>query len=380
MSERTPVKPTGSLSEKLERKRELEREQFAMMKDLYAHYRNGTFLSVDIVGSTRLKEGEDSLKVIHTFQAFHRFVHDNIYGSLGSVFSGDGVMCLFGEAAEAVNAGTRILQGLEKFNREESRLDRWLNVRIGINTGTILVDETAEMGLMSERHIDIAGHLQKYGEPGGILISAVTWGQIENRDDFVKCWKTIDNVVVYRYRHNVTPLGEQSWTQRLGSRIARLTSRTRFTAGPTRTWGVGRAVAVGLAVLVLMVLALGAYIRWQPGDGDSTRSLSSAQLLKHRLQHVRSGQRLKQPHMQVDRKTVSLPEQLFLVIPAGQNTRANKRNGVAENQVVMLQRNASGEYRAVRMGFLDTPVEIRNGYWLFFDRNDAERCTAKNDK
>ena len=42
-----------TLAQKLARKKELEKEQFLMMKDLYGHYRNGTFLSIDIVGSTK---------------------------------------------------------------------------------------------------------------------------------------------------------------------------------------------------------------------------------------------------------------------------------------------------------------------------------------
>ena len=67
-----------SLEEKLARKKELEKEQFQMMKDLYGHYRNGTFLSMDIVGSTKLKEGEDSICVVQSFQAFHRYINENI--------------------------------------------------------------------------------------------------------------------------------------------------------------------------------------------------------------------------------------------------------------------------------------------------------------
>src|SRR5512139_1945334 len=100
-----------SLAKKLERKKELEQEQYKMIVDLYGHYRNGTFLSIDIVNSTKLKEGEDSLRVIQSFQAFHRYIAEHITGCLASVFSGDGVMCLYETPQKAVDVAINILSG-----------------------------------------------------------------------------------------------------------------------------------------------------------------------------------------------------------------------------------------------------------------------------
>ena len=194
-----------TLAKKLERKKELEQEQYKMIVDLYGHYRNGTFLSIDIVNSTKLKEGEDSLKVIQTFQAFHRYIAEHITGCLASVFSGDGVMCLYETPQKAVDVAIDIFSGLKQFNKEQSSLRRYLNVRVGINTGTLLLDDVQELGKIAERDIDIAGHLQKYGRPGEILISASTWERIASKTDFKKRWQTIDDTVVYKYRRTFSP-------------------------------------------------------------------------------------------------------------------------------------------------------------------------------
>src|SRR5512139_1022430 len=90
-----------TLVEKLQRQKELEQEQSTVIVELYNHYRNGTFLSVDIVNSAKLKEGEDNLRVVRTFLAFHRYLTRRTRGALASLFSGDGVMCLFKRPQEA---------------------------------------------------------------------------------------------------------------------------------------------------------------------------------------------------------------------------------------------------------------------------------------
>jgi hypothetical protein len=132
--------------------------------------------------------------------------------------------------------------------------------------------------------------------------------------------------------------------------------------------------------LVAAALGVGAYIFWTSDTPGAGQGSSHAKLSNHRLTHVRAGQRLNQPQMLVDRKKMNLPDQLFLVVPAGGNTSANRKNGISENQVVALRRGETGEYRAVRLGFLDAAVEMRNGYLLFFERNEAERFVGSQGK
>jgi class 3 adenylate cyclase len=372
-AENTAPRPE-SLAEKLERKREMEKEQFTMMTDLYGHYRNGTFLSIDIVGSTRLKEGEDSLKVMQAFQAFHRFISENIYGSLGSVFSGDGVMCLFGEAPEAVNAALRILKGLEKFNKEESQLKKYLNVRVGINSGTILADVVKDLGKVTERNIDIAGHLQKFARPGEMLISAFTWELIADQDDFIKQWKTIDNVVVYRYKYNTTPLAEQPYWNRasrsietmIEEKIAPRWDRIR------KYFNLRYIICILVTVVTFAILVI-FYLQWDRKSNNGPSGEKSALIENNRVRGMGPDLRLGHARIRSEGRWTDLPNSIYLVIPKGTNTSANEKNGIRENKVITLHRDTSGYFAAVSLGFFSKELEVRNGYLIFLTREEAER-------
>jgi class 3 adenylate cyclase len=194
-----------TLVEKLQRQKELEQEQSNVIVDLYSHYRNGTFMSVDVVNSAKLKEGEDSLKVVRTFLAFHRYLSRLTRGALASLFSGDGVICLFKRPQEAVNVAISILKHLEAFNREESALSGYLNVRVGIHSGTVLLDNTDDLAKVTAWDMDVAWHLQKNGRPGSLLISRSTWKQIGNQRDFRRAWRKIAQTGVYSYRYGFCP-------------------------------------------------------------------------------------------------------------------------------------------------------------------------------
>ena len=200
------AKSTGpTLVEKLQRQKELEQEQSSVIVDLYSHYRNGTFLSVDVVNSAKLKEGEDSLKVVRTFLAFHRYLSRLTRGALASLFSGDGVMCLFKRPQEAVDVAISILRGLEAFNREESSLCGYLNVRVGIHSGTVLLDNTEDLTKVTAWDMDVAWHLQEHSRPGSLLISRSTWKQIGNKGDFKRAWRKIAQTSVYSHRYPLSP-------------------------------------------------------------------------------------------------------------------------------------------------------------------------------
>ena len=72
-------------------------------------------------------------------------------------------------------------------------------VRIGINTGVCLVDESREKGKWVSETMDIAGHLQKYSEPGEIRIGEETYKKLMDKTNF-KEDKSIDGVKTYLYQ------------------------------------------------------------------------------------------------------------------------------------------------------------------------------------
>ena len=356
-----------TLAKKLERKKELEREQYRMIVDLYGHYRNGTFLSIDIVNSTKLKEGEDSLKVIQTFQAFHRYIAEHITGSLASVFSGDGVMCLYEAPQKTVDIAINILSGLKQFNKEQSSLRRYLNVRIGINTGTLLLDDVKDLGQITERDIDIAGHLQKYGRPGELLISASTWERIANKTDFKKRWQTIDDTVVYKYRRTFSPSARRgrsslslasSHGALWGLRIPRLMSP--------------RKVVLSLLTLLLLVSGLLLYNHWKSGLPLPLAGEKVPIVVNNQIKNLGQSKYLTEAKIRQGNSLVPLPNNVFLVIPRERNTQYNRKNGIYENKIYPLEKQGDGKYYVSRYGIFAVQVEVMDDYLIFLTRKDAE--------
>jgi class 3 adenylate cyclase len=356
-----------TLAKKLERKRKLEQEQYRMIVDLYGHYRDGTFLSIDIVNSTKLKEGEDSLKVIQTFQAFHRYIAEHISGSLASVFSGDGVMCLYDAPQKAVDIAINILTGLKRFNKEQSSLRRYLDVRVGINTGTLLLDDVKDLGTIAERDIDIAGHLQKYSRPGELLISASTWEKIANKTDFKKRWQTIDDTVVYKYRRTF------SASARRGP------SSLSLVRAHGASWGLrmprlmrSPKIVLSLLTLIVVVSGLLLYSDWKSGLPLPLAAEKVPVVINNQIKNVGQGKYLTEVKIRQGNSLIPLPDAVFLVIPREKNTQYNRKNGIYENIIYPLEKQGDGKYYVTRYGIFALQVEILDDYLIFLTRKDAE--------
>jgi class 3 adenylate cyclase len=389
--------PRPTLVEKLERQRELEREQSDVIADLYAHYRNGTFLSVDIVNSTKLKEGQDSLKVVRTFQAFHRYLNRRTSGALASLFSGDGVMCLFERPQEAVDVAISILEGLRAFNREESSLSQYLSVRLGVHTGTLLLDNIRDLGRLTARDIDVAWHLQKRGRPGDLLISRPTWEEIGNKSDFKRRWRRLARTSVYRYRQRLYPVSEMpAWV------------RHRL---PWQEWAPGRPrtqparlttqrIVWSLLVLIFAASCFLLYGRWRSGAAlgslnkflslttdnrgndvknylDSGPALLPVQeripvVIGNVMTNTRENKYLTKAAIKQNDSVLPLPNKVFLVIPRNKNTLYNRKNGLHEETIYPLQKQKNGRYCVNNNGLFTVQVEILDDYRIFLTEKAAK--------
>jgi class 3 adenylate cyclase len=142
-------------------------------KALEAQEQALSFLSIDVVGSTGMKENEDSAIASRDFARYMAMVDEVIerHDALKASWTPDGVMICFGETHHSINAGQEVLRSLERFNREVKAMRADFKVRIGINSGQVLYDERVPMEEMSSRVIDIAGHMQKYAEVNAIYIN-----------------------------------------------------------------------------------------------------------------------------------------------------------------------------------------------------------------
>lgn len=146
--------------------------------DLQEHLREGqqaaTFLSLDVVGSTKMKLGADQLAVEFTFTEYHNYVARIAEKHFGNIHStaGDGITVAFESPQNAFNAARQIQTGLVEFNAFRNKIDTPLQLRAGIHTGQVVAPEAGNMTSINFASvIDIAAHLQKECPVGGVAIS-----------------------------------------------------------------------------------------------------------------------------------------------------------------------------------------------------------------
>lgn len=131
------------------------------------------FLSLDIVGSTRMKADNDPISIEYTFTEYHNYIEAIAAKHGGQLHStaGDGVICVFEEASHAYDAGRAILGGLFEFNSFRNRTKDPIQLRAGLHYGTVGA-AGMDASMVNFAHvIDMAAHLQKEAPIGAMLVS-----------------------------------------------------------------------------------------------------------------------------------------------------------------------------------------------------------------
>ena len=173
-----------------ETKKKLE----SMEKDL-------AFLSIDVVGSTEMKIGEDKTQVEVDFREYMKFIESTVaaQGSLTSAWTPDGVMICFPSPEQALTAAQNVISGLVGFNKNMKTIKANFRVRCGINAGRVYYDRSMSMEQMSDRVIDIAGHVQKYASPNTVGIAKPAVRRLSTREGLKDTGKEVDGHEVYQW-------------------------------------------------------------------------------------------------------------------------------------------------------------------------------------
>jgi len=157
-----------------------------------------TVLFCDIKGSTGLAEMLDPEEWAEIMNGAFKYLIEPVYRYEGTLarLMGDAILAFFGapighedDPQRAVMAALDIIEGMEAY-REQMKRERGLdlNVRIGINTGLVVVGEVGsdlrvEYTAMGDA-VNLAARMEQTAEPGTVQISGNTYKSVSNLFEF----------------------------------------------------------------------------------------------------------------------------------------------------------------------------------------------------
>jgi class 3 adenylate cyclase/predicted ATPase len=148
-----------------------------------AERRQVTVMFSDLVGSTALSARMDPEDLREVISAYQRSVAETVgrFGGFVAKYMGDGVLVYFGypqahedDAERAVRAGLALIDAVDQLQTSER-----LRVRIGVDTGLVVVGDLVGSGEAQERGVvgetpNLAARLQAIGEPNTIVVGPTT--------------------------------------------------------------------------------------------------------------------------------------------------------------------------------------------------------------
>ena len=131
-----------------------------------------TVLFADLVGSTQLGE-DDPERVRVLLDRFFVAMREEVERVGGTVekFAGDAVMAAFGAPAALEDHAERALHAALAMQRS---VPDGLQLRVGVNTGEVVVDAGAESSFVTGDAVNVCARLEQNAEPGEILVGERT--------------------------------------------------------------------------------------------------------------------------------------------------------------------------------------------------------------
>ncbi len=243
-----PLDSKRSREELLKRYRELESALKSSKRKRCA------FLSIDIVGSTKMKQGEEETDIAATFQAYEEMLNRIFeeHGAWKVAWTPDGVMVCFLQLDLAVAAGQEVLTSLKEFNATENKLRTSFRVRSGLNEGEVAIYEDSKLEKVADHVIDVAGHMQKQGAPGTLWLGKEVYDLLGDQSGFSATSQVVDGLKVYEWsaearRGRVTAVEATAAAafKKTLSAPARLTPTAEAAAADDETQRIGRYEVLG---------------------------------------------------------------------------------------------------------------------------------------
>lgn len=184
-----------------EERDKLLRELADVKKRLEETKQRLAFLSVDIVGSTRIKVGQDPLTSEHLFREY-RLLLEGIFKKFryrAASWTPDGVMACFPQVELAFGGAKDLLKKLPAFNKDRNHTGMVIQVRCGLNAGEVHYDESTPLELLSSRVLDVTGHLQKTAQPNAILVTEEIFQELREKGGLIPMKESVDGYKVYQW-------------------------------------------------------------------------------------------------------------------------------------------------------------------------------------
>ena len=207
-AQRAPVPPSAAIVPEssdpmLERLRRLMPQEYvdrlmAQQGQSAGERRLVTILFSDVKGSTAMAESLDPEDVMEIMNGAFEVLIPPIYRYEGTLarLMGDAILAFFGapishenDPERAVRAALEIVEGAQAYARQlaEARGIKGFNVRVGINTGLVVVGEVGsdmrmEYTAMGDA-INLAARMEQNAPVGGVLISDETYKYVAGKFD-----------------------------------------------------------------------------------------------------------------------------------------------------------------------------------------------------
>src|SRR5437762_7302880 len=140
--------------------------------------RLSAILAADMVGYSRLMEADEAGTLARLRTHRLELIDPAIAKNKGRIIktAGDGMLVEFHSVADAVQCAAEIQRRMARRNADVSPA-RWIQFRIGINLGDVIVEDGDIFG----DGVNVAARLETLAEPGGICVSAAVRDQIGDR-------------------------------------------------------------------------------------------------------------------------------------------------------------------------------------------------------
>src|SRR5260221_7183539 len=137
-------------------------------------------LAADMVGYSRLMEVDETGTLARLKTHRIELIDPAIAKNRGRIIktTGDGMLVEFHSVADAVVCAAEVQRRMARRNTDVAP-GRWIQFRIGINLGDVIVQDNDIFG----DGVNVAARLEMLAEPGGICVSGAVRDQVGNQLD-----------------------------------------------------------------------------------------------------------------------------------------------------------------------------------------------------